>query len=361
MSRIEVSLGVRSYPVIIEPGLLSNSKIWQQYLTEEICIVSNETVAPLFLPVIEAALTDRLCYQHILPDGERFKVIEHWQAILETLLENHCSRQVTLIALGGGVVGDITGFAASAYQRGVRFIQIPTTLLAQVDASVGGKTAVNHALGKNMIGAFYQPSAVVIDPLVLRSLPDREYAAGLAEVIKYGLIYGADFFNDLIACPDLLQQKDLAVLQRSIERCCRIKADIVRQDEMESGLRAILNFGHTFGHAIESVTNYQVYLHGEAVAIGMLMAMRLSAALSDQIHIDLYDQLYHWLNAVGLSTSLDPKLSIKPESLLQAMQYDKKVQSDHNIRFVVLSNLGRAEVVGQVDHQLLLSIISEYC
>ncbi len=199
MSLLKVSLGARSYPIIIEPNLLSDQSVWQDYLTAEVCLVSNETVAPIYLSAIRKSLADRRYCQHILSDGEQFKTIDSWQAILQTLLKNRCSRQVTLIALGGGVVGDITGFAASAYQRGVRFIQMPTTLLAQVDASVGGKTAVNHLLGKNMIGAFYQPNAVIIDPLTLKTLPDREYVAGLAEVIKYGLIYDADFFKWLLA------------------------------------------------------------------------------------------------------------------------------------------------------------------
>ncbi len=361
MIQVSVALHEQTYPVLIAPGLLEQPSHWLPYINQEVFIISNTVVAPLYLPQLRRALADRICHEYLLPDGEAHKTLTEWQAILDALLAKRCTRQVTLIALGGGVVGDITGFAAAVYQRGVSFVQMPTTLLAQVDASVGGKTAVNHPLGKNMIGAFHQPRAVVIDPLTLNTLPDREFAAGLAEVIKYGLIADRHFFDWLLAHATELSQRDPVALEHVIAECCRLKAAVVSQDANEQGLRAVLNFGHTFAHAIESGTHYQRYLHGEAVAIGMLMAMRLSQGLTNRITDEQCAQVQDWLQLMGLPVVLDAACDLTPQQLLMAMQYDKKVQRSGCLRFVVLAAIGRAQVVEIADERQVLSILSHYC
>ena len=262
MSEITVSLGKRSYSIIAAPGLLRQGDWLQMIGGNSVVVVTDEHVASLYLP----SLVKRLQTQYevlpiTVPAGERHKNAETWLEILSAMLQAKLTRQVTVIALGGGVIGDMAGFAAACYQRGVDFIQVPTTLLAMVDSSVGGKTAINHPLGKNMIGAFYQPKAVLMDLDVLSSLPDREYAAGLAEVLKYGLIWDEKLLHDLMTHAEALQQRNLLQLEGVITRCCHIKAEIVGLDERESGVRAILNFGHTFGHAIEAVTEYKKYLN----------------------------------------------------------------------------------------------------
>ncbi len=257
MKTLELDLGDRSYPIYIGTGLLARAELLTSYIHgARVAIVSNTTVAPLYLARVRAALTRYQPLDVILPDGEQHKTLEVLNRIFDALLQNRCDRQTTIIALGGGVVGDMAGFAAAVYQRGVPFIQVPTTLLAQVDSSVGGKTGVNHALGKNMIGAFYQPRAVVIDTDTLGTLPDRELSAGLAEVIKYGLIRDPGFFEWLEAHMDRLLVRDPAALAEAIYRSCRNKAEVVVADEKEAGARALLNLGHTFGHAIETGMGY---------------------------------------------------------------------------------------------------------
>lgn len=350
--QITIDLDERSYPVLIGEKLLENAKthLGAYIGGSQICIVSNDVVAPLYLSQLKTQLeTDYQVYTHILPDGEVGKNLQVLEGIFETLLENACSRDVTLIALGGGVVGDMTGFAAASFMRGVDFIQIPTTLLAQVDSSVGGKTGVNHRLGKNMIGAFYQPKCVLADVGVLETLPAREYSAGLAEVIKYGLILDADFLSWLENNMQALLTHDSAALAYAVKRSCEIKAYVVSKDEKEKGLRALLNLGHTFGHAIEAHYQYSSYLHGEAVSIGMLMALELSALMG------MIDD-----KAVSSSKKLliDAKLPIAckdyidPEILLSFMSVDKKALSGR-IRLVLLEKLGKAVVTDKFDIEQL--------
>ena len=279
MHTLHVELGERSYPIYIGRDLLNDPQLLGAHLTgSQVVVVTNETVSPLYLDRLLATLGERaLVTEVILPDGEQFKNLETLNQIFDRMMHDRHNRSTTMIALGGGVVGDITGFAAACYQRGVNFIQVPTTLLSQVDSSVGGKTAVNHPLGKNMIGAFYQPQAVLIDINTLHTLSPREFAAGLAEVVKYGLICDLPFYRWLQEQTPRLLAREEAALAEAIERSCSSKAAVVAADEREGGLRAILNLGHTFGHAIETAQGYGKWLHGEAVAVGMLMAMELSA------------------------------------------------------------------------------------
>jgi 3-dehydroquinate synthase len=281
--QLNVNLGEqRSYPIFIGSGLLGDRNCFAPYIKgKQLCIVTNEVVAPLYLEgLIELLSVTCQVDVVILPDGEQYKTVATLMKIYDCLLEKKHNRTTTLIALGGGVVGDMTGYAAASYQRGVNFIQVPTTLLAQVDSSVGGKTGVNHPLGKNMIGAFYQPEAVIIDTDVLGSLPERELSAGIAEIIKYGLIGDADFFRWLEVNMTALQSLDASVVTEAIARSCQNKASVVAQDEKEGGIRAILNLGHTFGHAIETAQGYGTWLHGEAVAIGMMIAAVLSEKMA---------------------------------------------------------------------------------
>ena len=280
MQTLNLDLGERSYPIFIGNGLLQDKALLASSVKgNKVLIVSNETVAPLYMDTVAESLGQFNPVRVILPDGEQYKNLEYLNRIFDSLLENRCDRDVTLVALGGGVIGDMTGFAAACYQRGVNFVQIPTTLLAQVDSSVGGKTGVNHPLGKNMIGAFYQPKAVFIDIDTLATLPDTELSAGLAEVIKYGLIIDADFFYWLQKNMQKMVKRNNEALTHAIRRSCEIKADVVARDEREGGVRALLNLGHTFGHAIEASQGYGKWLHGEAVAAGMVMAADLSHRL----------------------------------------------------------------------------------
>ena len=280
-ANLTVSLGERSYPIVIGRHLLDDSAFAVHVPGKRVAIVTNTVVAPLYLKRLEAMLTaaGKSCIAIVLPDGEEEKNVSNLMRIFDALLENKCDRKTTLLALGGGVIGDMTGFAAATYMRGVPFVQIPTTLLAQVDSSVGGKTAINHPLGKNMIGAFYQPQAVLADTATLATLPDRELSAGMAEVIKHGAIIDAAFFAWLETNISKLMARDDAALAYAIQRSCEIKAEVVHQDEREGGLRAILNFGHTFAHAIEAGMGYGTWLHGEAVGCGMVMAADLSERL----------------------------------------------------------------------------------
>jgi 3-dehydroquinate synthase len=347
---ITVELGERSYRIVIGNGLLGGGFDLSAYVGGPDClVVTNETVEPLYLEALAANLTGKQLRAISLPDGEAYKTLETVEDILDTLIEGGASRDTTVVALGGGVVGDIAGFAAACYMRGVDFIQVPTTLLAQVDSSVGGKTGVNHASGKNLIGAFHQPRAVLIDTDTLRTLPDRELKAGLAEVIKYGAIVDADFFAWLEANLEALLARDTEALAAAIRRCCELKAQIVAEDERESGRRAILNFGHTFGHAIERCQGYGEWLHGEAVAAGMVMAAQLSA--SDAAVAERIGKL---LERAGLPTR--PPAIAAPD-LLAAMGMDKKVQQKR-LRFVLLRGLGEAFVTSDYDAARLDAVLA---
>ncbi|MEM9759154.1 MAG: 3-dehydroquinate synthase, partial [Pseudomonadota bacterium] len=339
MPTLTLDLGERSYPIYIDAGLLDDGDRLRRHLAgREILIVSNETVAPLYLARLRAALGDELrIAEVILPDGEQYKTLAVLETIFDEALEQRHSRRTTVIALGGGVVGDMAGFAAACYQRGVAFVQIPTTLLAQVDSSVGGKTAVNHPLGKNMIGAFYQPQAVIIDTDVLATLPDREYAAGLAEVIKYGLICDREFYDWLLREREALRRRDPGTLAIAIERSCAAKAGVVAADEREGGVRAILNLGHTFGHAIEAAQGYGRWLHGEAVAAGMLLAARLSRQRGWLTEAQV-SELAAWLSFQGLPVEPPP---MALALWLDHMGRDKKVV-DGRLRLVLLRAIGRA-------------------
>lgn len=350
MQTLNVALGERSYPIFIGSGLLAQGLMTPYIRGRQVMIVSNETVAPLYLQQLEASLDSAWKIDTvILPDGEQFKDLDHLNRIFDGLLEKRHNRTTTLIALGGGVVGDMTGFAAAAYQRGVDFIQVPTTLLSQVDSSVGGKTGVNHPLGKNMIGAFHQPRAVVIDTDVLNTLPERELAAGLAEVIKYGLIYDEPFLSWLEQNMDGLNSRDPQLLAQAISRSCEIKAEVVAQDEKESGIRALLNLGHTFGHAIESHQGYGNWLHGEAVGAGTMMAADLSARLGWISSADL-QRVQTVLEAAKLPVL--PPTDMSADDFMALMSVDKKVM-DGQLRLVLLRALGDAVVTADFDAAML--------
>lgn len=358
MKTLPVELGDRSYPIYIGRDLLNRGGLLGQHLRgHQALIVSNTTVAPLYIDAVRSMLDrDVRVSEVLLPDGEAHKNLRVLEMIFNVALAEGHNRSTTVIALGGGVVGDMAGFAAASYQRGVDYIQIPTTLLAQVDSSVGGKTAVNHPLGKNMIGAFYQPRAVLIDTDVLRSLPDREFAAGLAEVIKYGLIGDAEFFHWLLAHRDDLVDRRSDVLAEAIERSCAAKARIVAADEREGGVRAILNLGHTFGHAIEAAQGYGTWLHGEAVAAGMVLAVRLSIERGG-LAPEIDGQLCTWLAGVGLPIA--PPADMSAEVWLDHMGRDKKV-IDGRLRLVLLADLGNAQVVDDVTTPELEAFIAPY-
>jgi 3-dehydroquinate synthase len=331
---ITVDLGDRSYPIVIGSGLLDGGFDLSEYVTGGDClIVSSETVAPLYLDGLRANLGGKSVATISLADGEVHKTVATMEAVLDKLVGSRANRDTTLIALGGGVVGDITGFAAACYMRGVAFIQVPTTLLAQVDSSVGGKTGVNHPQGKNLIGAFHQPKIVLIDTDTLLTLPERELKAGLAEVIKYGAIADAGFFAWLEANIDALLVRDTEALAHAIRRSCELKADVVAEDEREAGRRAILNFGHTFGHAIEHCQGYGEWLHGEAVAVGMVMAAMLSDISNEDVA-----RLIDLLRRAGLPVKPP---AIGAGAMTEAMRMDKKVLGKQ-LRFVLLRQLGDA-------------------
>lgn len=333
---LNVELGDRSYPIIIGNGLIDAGFDLSQFLPGSDClVVSNETVAPIYLEKLRACFGDAAMDSLELPDGESHKTIATCENIIDKLVATGANRDTVVVALGGGVVGDIAGFAAACYMRGVAFIQVPTTLLAQVDSSVGGKTGVNHVLGKNLIGAFHQPRAVLIDTATLDTLPDREFKAGLAEVIKYGAIIDPEFFTWLEENLRSILQREADALSYAITRSCELKAQVVAADERETGQRALLNFGHTFGHAIENTLGYGEWLHGEAVAAGMVAA----AAMSGIDH-DTQERLRNLLSTAGLPTSLP---DVGQKALRTAMKLDKKVQGKR-IRFVLLRSLGDAYV-----------------
>ena len=355
--RLEVNLDERSYPIYIGTGLIGEADLISQHIHgQSALIVSNTTVAPLYLESVQQAL-DASQIRHdeiILDDGEQNKTLATVESVLDLLLTNRHDRRTTVIALGGGVIGDIAGFAASIYQRGANFIQIPTTLLAQVDSSVGGKTGVNHPLGKNMIGAFFQPQCVIADIATLNTLPARELSAGLAEVIKYGLISDAEFFGWLETNMAGLLNLDQDLLAQAVLISCQNKARVVELDERELGLRAILNLGHTFGHAIETVMGYGNWLHGEAVAAGMAMALDLSIR-EDCIAEDVRERGIALLQQAGLPVT--PPGEITVEQYLQAMAIDKKA-IDGNIKLVLLRALGEAFVTSDYNQEKLLQTLT---
>jgi 3-dehydroquinate synthase len=322
----------------------------------QVMLVSNETVAPIYLQKTLETLSDYDVASVILPDGEEYKTLDILNRIYTSLLEHRFTRKCTLIALGGGVIGDMTGFAAATYQRGVPFIQVPTTLLSQVDSSVGGKTGVNHALGKNMIGAFYQPKAVLADTTTLNTLDDRQFSSGIAEVIKYGLIIDPLFFNWLEANMDALLGRDPEALAYAIEKSCQCKARVVASDEKESGQRALLNLGHTFGHAIETGMGYGEWLHGEAVATGMCMAADLSRRLG-WISLEDFERASRLIERANLPTR--PPAELSPERFLELMAVDKKVL-DGSLRLVLLKGIGTSLVTDEFDQVMLLKTLSLY-
>ncbi|HBO37497.1 MAG TPA: 3-dehydroquinate synthase [Pasteurellaceae bacterium] len=352
---VNVELKERRYPIYIGENLLSDSTVYPLKQGDKVMIVSNPTIAPLYLTQVTQTLEKIGCQVSavLLPDGEQYKTLNSLNLIFTALLKENHGRDTTIIALGGGVIGDIAGYAAASYQRGIKFIQIPTTLLAQVDSSVGGKTAVNHELGKNMIGAFYQPCTVIIDIGTLHSLPKREVNAGLAEVIKYGAILDLPFFNWLEEHIDNLVALNSADLQYCIASCCQIKADVVARDETEKGDRALLNLGHTFGHAIETHLGYGNWLHGEAVAAGMMMAAALSEKLGKLTKADV-GRLEKLLARANLPT-VSPD-TMQPEDYLPHMMRDKKVLAG-KLRLVLLNALGQAYVSEDSDRQLVLDAI----
>ncbi|WP_215800579.1 3-dehydroquinate synthase [Pantoea dispersa] len=358
MEKITVSLGHRSYPITIAAGLFNDpASFWPLKAGDNAMLVTNQTLAPIYLDKLATLLSNAgvKVDQVILPDGEQYKTLAVMDEVFTALLQKPHGRDTTLIALGGGVIGDLTGFAAASYQRGVRFIQVPTTLLSQVDSSVGGKTAVNHPLGKNMIGAFYQPASVIVDTDCLTSLPPRELASGLAEVIKYGIILDGEFFQWLEQNLDALLALDNTAMAYCIRRCCELKADVVAADERETGLRALLNLGHTFGHAIEAHMGYGNWLHGEAVAAGMVMAARTAERLGQFSAADT-DRIIALLQRAGLP--VNGPASMTAEAYLPHMMRDKKVLGGE-LRLVLPLAIGRSEVRGGVAHDMVLAAIND--
>ena len=359
---VQIDLGARSYPISIGAGLLDHAATWDGLpRASAALIVTNTVVGPLYAGRLQAALQPHYKTIHcvVLPDGEAHKTWQTLNLIFDALLQNGCDRKTVLFALGGGVVGDMTGFAAASYMRGVPFVQVPTTLLAQVDSSVGGKTAINHPLGKNMIGAFYQPERVVCDLQMLDSLPDRELSAGLAEVIKYGPIADMDFFDWIEAHIEALRGREPGALAHAVQRSCEIKAWVVGQDEREGGIRAILNFGHTFGHAIEAGMGYGRWLHGEAVGCGMVMAAELSCHLG-LIDETLVNRITALVRRAGLPV-VAPRLAAQDNTAryLELMGVDKKAEGGE-IRFVVIDEPGRASMRAAPD-ALVRAVIDGRC
>lgn len=339
MKTINIDLANDSYPVYLGHGILGDTSLWQRHLgTGKILVVSNDVVAPLYIDRLKSALADRAFDIHIIPDGEPHKNTETWYGIIDQLVGMQARRDANLIALGGGVVGDITGFAAASYMRGVRFLQAPTTLLAQVDASVGGKTGVNHEKGKNLVGAFHQPSAVIIDSATLSSLEEREFNAGMAEVVKYGAISDPEFFAWLEENSNAINSREAEVLDFLIYRSVLDKAEIVAQDEKEAGIRALLNFGHSFGHALEAETRYSLFLHGEAVAIGMVTAARLSENRG-LCCAGTTNRLADLLSRFDLPVSFPSQSSL--DGLRTALDLDKKAVAS-GLRLILLTDIGQA-------------------
>ncbi len=357
LQRIEVHLGTRSYPIFIGVGAMTLAEEFARVIpARDVLLVTNTTVGPLYAARLAAALAPRRCIEVTLPDGEIHKTFANVSRMLDVLIANRFARDACVVALGGGVVGDMAGFAAACYQRGIAFVQVPTTLLAQVDSSVGGKTGVNHPGGKNLIGAFHQPAAVFADTDALGTLPDRELRAGLAEVIKYGLIVDAPFFDWLEANAAKLLSRDAAALTHAIKRSCEIKAEIVARDEREQGDRALLNLGHTFGHAIESATNYSSWLHGEAVGAGMLLAADMSQRLGWLKTPDVA-RVERVLQNFGLRTDVR---DLSAATLAEKMKIDKKVAAGR-IRLVLLKTIGKSVVTGDYDDAALRETLRVRC
>ena len=357
MKELRVELNEKSYPIYIGSGLLQQKALLTKHIkAKQVLIVTNTTVSPLYLDKVVKQLDGFQLEVIELPDGEQYKNLEHITKVFDKLLENKFSRNATLIALGGGVIGDMGGFAAACYQRGIPFIQIPTTVLAQVDSSVGGKTGVNHPLGKNMIGAFYQPQCVVVDMDVLDTLDDRQLIAGIAEVIKYGLIRDLELFEWLEKNITLLLARDKQALAYVIERSCQNKAEIVAEDEFESGVRAILNLGHTFGHAIETGMGYGKYLHGEAVAIGIGYAADLSKRMGWITDADV-KRIIALLKSAKLP--VQPPKEMDVSQFIDLMAVDKK-NVDGKIRLILLESIGKATLPVNVEQSLLEQTLKNY-
>jgi len=354
MATLNLDLGERSYPIYIESALLSKAELLISHIrAKRVCIVTNDVVAPLYLQTLKSRLEGFIVDEVILPDGEAEKSLANFDVIMSHLLEHEHGRDTTLIALGGGVIGDITGFAAACYQRGIDFIQIPTTLLSQVDSSVGGKTAVNHPLGKNMVGAFYQPKAVFIDIDSLATLPEREFNAGMAEVIKYGILGDKDFFLWLEENVDAIKSADKKILARMIEKCCQCKADIVASDETEAGVRALLNLGHTFGHAIEAEQGYGKWLHGEAVATGMVLAAKLAIAMN-LLEASELRRIELLISAFDLPVDAPSDMGFT--EFIRHMRRDKKNIAG-KLRFIVPTAIGQSEIRDDVTQEVLQQIL----
>ena len=355
MQTLEIKLENASYPVYLGPRLLTETAVWRTHLgAGKVLVVSNEAVASRYLAGLHACLSDWDVATHIIPDGEQYKTQATWSGIIDQLVRMRARRDATIIALGGGVVGDLSGFAAASFMRGIQFIQAPTTLLAQVDASVGGKTGFNHPAGKNLVGAFHQPIAVMIDTDTLKSLPVREFRAGLSEVVKYGAIMDAALFEWLETSTDAINSRHTDALLHLIGQSVMNKARIVSADEREGGIRAILNFGHTFGHALETLTGYTDFLHGEAVAAGMVVAARLSE-LRGLCPSGISERIRRLLQALDLPVELPP--AITAESLYEAMQLDKKAVVSGS-RLILLAALGEALIDSRSSREEILAAIS---
>lgn len=355
--QVDIDFGPRSYPIIIGDNLLSQAGLLNQFVKGKAMVVTNDTIAPLYLQKVLDALGNTPKASVVLPDGEAHKNLDTLDLIFDALLNEAFDRGCTIIALGGGVVGDMAGYAAASYQRGVNFIQIPTTLLAQVDSSVGGKTGVNHRLGKNMIGAFHQPVAVLADMTSLSTLPDREFKAGMAEVIKYGFIIDEPFFSWLESNMPALLARDSNAIAHAVKRSCEIKAEVVAADEYERGQRALLNFGHTFGHAIEAGMGYGNWLHGEAISAGMVMGLEMSmrCGMIDANSVDRGRALF---TAAGLPTT--PPSEVDKDTFLKYMVRDKKVV-DGAIRLILLESIGKAVVSADFKVEILHQTLEHFC
>ncbi len=355
---LNVDHGDKSYPIYIGRDLLSDKTCFEKHISgQQVMVVTNSTVAPIYLDKVIKLLDKFNAEVTILPDGEQYKTLETTNIIFDALLKSKFDRSATLIALGGGVVGDITVFAAASYQRGVNLIQIPTTLLSQVDSSVGGKNGVNHELGKNMVGTFHQPQAVIIDIDTLETLNDREFSAGMAEIIKYGLLGNVDFLLELEKNVDAIMNRDKNLIIDVVYRSCEDKANIVAEDEFEHGKRSLLNFGHTFGHGIENILGYGAYLHGEAISIGMYMAAKLSE-LEGNLSVDDVERVKNILTKAKLPCSIEGEVS--SENLINAMSIDKKA-IDGNIRLVLLKYLGDSYLSDSYSQENFQQVISNFC
>ncbi len=355
MRTLSVSLEDRSYPIYIGEGISAGDEIYSKHLnSKKIALITNEEIADLYLSEMSQSLGSFDLKTLVLPEGESQKNLETVEKAVEFLSDNGIDRDSSIIAFGGGVIGDITGFVASSYMRGIKFLQVPTTLLAQVDSSVGGKTGVNIRQGKNLIGAFYQPSAVIADTRFLSTLQPRRFSEGLAEVIKYGLIRDHGFFEWLETNTSRILDLEAEAMAHLIEKCCQIKAEVVSEDEKESSVRAELNFGHTFGHAIESLTDYNSYSHGEAVAIGMVMATSLSESMG-MISSEDKERVKKLIKAVNLPTK---KPNLNGDDFFESMKRDKKTH-DGEIRLILLENIGRAIITSDYPNELLMKTISD--